>query len=536
MLGIRPRSTSRQAAVVFAATFLLHVVVVSVVRDRGWDDGAITMAFADTFAHTGRISITPSSEVVEGFSSPFWLLVLAGVYRTLPLGFDGMILAAQLLAALCAALGATLLWSLLRPFLPRTAILLSIAVFAYAPFLLETANGMEMTALSAVTLAILRLVARPQPRTWPILSLAALAPWIRLEAGGYVLAAAVAMIVLSRDRRRAGALIVGAVTSLLALTVARLVIFDSVVPNTILAKRWPVYGSETPVQHFVIPALDFAYALAPGVLLAVAAVGLRVPAFRLARIRNRALHRVVAYIAGYLVAVGIFNIAIGYNWGYHGRMEQSVIALAVVLAVYLAPAAARPLDSLRRLAPVLLAMSVLTVFGVFVGEEKMTRSWPVGRADDTTPASIAQTARALDEIRDRLGLATMSVLLPDIGGSALCCRQLQILDLGMLASSQLAREGYDAAGRYVEATRPDAIVDPAWGAGSTIYDTEYFRDHYVPVAFGDEWIYLQQKHFAHLRSQCSWISVDEAKPLWYNPDGYTEAYLRRLGDIDICRL
>ncbi len=118
MLGIRPRSTSRQAAVVFAATFLLHVVVVSVVRDRGWDDGAITMAFADTFAHTGRISITPSSEVVEGFSSPFWLLLLSGVYRPLPLGFDGMILAAQLLAALCAALGATLLWSLLRPFLP----------------------------------------------------------------------------------------------------------------------------------------------------------------------------------------------------------------------------------------------------------------------------------------------------------------------------------------------------------------------------------------------------------------------------------
>ncbi len=538
MSGIRAHAARFGGPVVFTSTLLIHVAVAVAIRSRGWDDGAITMAFADTFAHTGRFSITPSSEIVEGFSSPAWMLLLAAIYRFVPLGFDGMILAAQLLAALCAALGATLLWSLLRPLRPRTAATLSVAVFAYAPFVLETANGMEMTALSVVVLAIVRLLTSPRSSQWALFAFAALAPWIRIEAGGYLIAAAASMIVLSRAHRQAGTLIVGTVASLLASTAVRLAVFGSAIPNTILAKRWPVYGSDTLAQHVVIPLLDLAYALAPGILVALAAFGMRSPAFNLTSVPRRTVHRSIAYIAGYVVAVGLLNLAIGYNWGYHGRMEQSVIALAVVLAVYIVPGRSRrSADSLRRLAAVFLAMAALTVYGVFfTGEEEMTRSLPIGRADDTTPTSIAGTGRAADDLRERLGLPTMSVMIPDIGGTALCCQHLQILDLGLLASRDLARDGYNAAGRYVEATRPDAIIDPSWGAGSKIYATSYFAENYVPIAFGEQWIYLRRDRFSLLENQCSWISVEQAKPLWYNPDGYTEAYLRRLGDSPICRI
>ena len=109
-------------------------------------------------------------------------LQIASVYRVFPVGFGGMILAAQLLNALFAVLGATLLWELLRPFLPRMAVLPSIAVSAYGPFLLETANGMEMSALSAAALAMLWLIKQPQPRTtvpptrWNSLEVAATSP------------------------------------------------------------------------------------------------------------------------------------------------------------------------------------------------------------------------------------------------------------------------------------------------------------------------------------------------------------------------
>ncbi len=538
MSGTQPRAARRDGTIVFVATLLINAAVAAAIGSRGWDDGAITMAFADTFAHTGRISITPASEVVEGFSSPFWLLLLAGVYRLVPLGFGGMILAAQLLTGLSAALGATLLWDLLRRSLPRMAVILSVAVFTYAPFLIETANGMEMTALSVVVLAILRLITRTRSSASALFALAALVPWIRLEAAGYLLVAFAAMIVLARDSRRARPLILGTLTSLLALTAARFAVFGAVIPNTILAKRWAVYGADSLAQHIGIPLIDLGYALAPGALVALFSIGMRSPAIDLASIRHGTVHRSVAYVAGYVVAVGLFNEIAGYNWGYHGRMQQSIIAPAVVVAVWIAPAASRrSLDSLRRIASVVLAMACLTVFGIFfAGEEEMTRTLPIGRADDTTPMSIAATARAVDDIRARLNLPVMSVLIPDIGGTALCCRQLQILDLGMLADRKLARDGYEAAGRYVEEKRPDAIVDPSWGAGSKIYETSYFADNYEPIASGERWIYLRRDRLVLLENQCSWISVEQARSLWYNPDGFTETFLRERGAIPVCRL
>src|ERR1035437_8421632 len=42
-----------------------------------WDDGAITAAFAQTLAHSGRIALTPTSVTVEGFSSVTWFLLLS---------------------------------------------------------------------------------------------------------------------------------------------------------------------------------------------------------------------------------------------------------------------------------------------------------------------------------------------------------------------------------------------------------------------------------------------------------------------------
>ncbi|MES2221308.1 MAG: hypothetical protein V4587_10120, partial [Acidobacteriota bacterium] len=44
---------------------------------RSWDDGAITAAYARTFADSGRIALTPSSPQVEGMSSLTWLLLLS---------------------------------------------------------------------------------------------------------------------------------------------------------------------------------------------------------------------------------------------------------------------------------------------------------------------------------------------------------------------------------------------------------------------------------------------------------------------------
>jgi hypothetical protein len=531
-----------RVAVVVVGTFLVHAVFAFLVGNRGWDDGPITVAFADTFAHTGRIALTPHSEIVEGFSSPLWFMLLAGIYRLFPLSFDGMILASQLLSGLFAALGAAILFDLLRPFLPRAAMPLSIAVFGYATFLLETANGMEMSALSALTLAIVRLIREPRPHGRALLAVAALVPWLRFEASGYVIAGAVAMIVLARDYRRARALLFGTGLSLLVLEAARFAIFGSLVANTILAKRWAVYAPGSLRDQIQGAVVELAHVVAPGVLVLVLGVlGVRIPIFRgsLTRLQSRTTQPAVAYIVGYVLGVAAFNLAIGYNSGYPGRMAQSAVALVVILAVYCAPRAVRSLDSPPRLAAFLLTMLALTCFGIFHGDDRMSANWPLGRWDGTTPVAFRQTGQAADEVRTHLGLATMSVLLADVGGSSLCCKQLEILDLALLANRELARDGYGAFGQYLEKHKPDVIAThEGWSEVSRIYEQDYFRRAYVPVVVQGRWLYVRKDHFARLASDCSWITLDAAKPsrTTTGEGAIDKQYVETLGRAYVCQL
>src|ERR1700712_5559631 len=156
LLTERRRITASGAALaLFASVFAVHGVIALVVGTRGWDDGSITVAFARTFADSGRIAMTPLPGVGEGSSSPFWMLLLAATFRVLPLDFNGMLLASQLWAAIFAALGSALLYLLSRPFLKSAALPLSFVVFVSSGFFNETANGMEMTALSAAALAMI---------------------------------------------------------------------------------------------------------------------------------------------------------------------------------------------------------------------------------------------------------------------------------------------------------------------------------------------------------------------------------------------
>src|SRR5450631_4535773 len=94
----------RSVALVVLAQFAALIVVCSLIGDNGWDDGAITLAFARTFARHGRVALTPRSEVVEGFSSVSWFLLnsLAALVRP---SYRAAIVVSQVLSALsiCAS-------------------------------------------------------------------------------------------------------------------------------------------------------------------------------------------------------------------------------------------------------------------------------------------------------------------------------------------------------------------------------------------------------------------------------------------------
>ncbi len=508
-----------RALLLVVIVFSIHATIAVLIGTHGWDDGAITVAFARTFAETGRIALTPHSEVVEGFSSPLWMLFSAGTYEIHDFGFGNLILISQLWSALFAAIGAAILYLLLRSNLPRAALPLSFVIFVSSAFLNETANGMEMTALSALTLITVWWIHERKPShrgsDWAVLfTVAALAPLVRFEAGGYVIVGAIAVFI-ARDRRRAGALLCGACASLLVLSALRLALFDSILPNTILAKRWPPYPHAHSLQEKLALSRtvinDIAVVLAPGAVVGtIALLRRRIPpccSTLLGQSRSQRVQPGLAYILGYIAGVVGFNLAIGPNWGYPGRMEQSLVAIFVVAVVYFLAHAARSLESRGRLIAVLIVLLVLTLHGF---QDRINNRWFPERADNVTSANVRQTGETLEEIRKDLELPTLSVLIPDVGGSSVCCTQLQIHDLAMLADHTLAHGGYQALGPYLMAQHPDVIeTHGMWSSASGLYDLAYFRETYTPIIVRGRLFYLRKDLIGRLEKYCQPISLEQ---------------------------
>ncbi|MGW6903902.1 hypothetical protein [Streptomyces sp. NPDC054940] len=551
-----PASTPRQvdkkrdlplAFVLFCTTFFTHAALALFIGANGWDDGSITLAFARTFSDSGQIALTPASETVEGFSSPFWFLLMAGTFRVLPLDFDGMILASQLWSGVFAAVGAVLVYSLVRPYGRGRvrAWLLSLVLFGYGPFLNETINGMEMTSLSAVALAIVWLVRSGHRYAWIGLTLlAATAPWIRAEAVGYVVAGAAVLAIWSKQYRRAWALAAGAVLSLAVLTAVRLAVFGSLLPNTMVAKQSSPYSAHSTIRQLLqmfVAAVEVLYVLLPTAVIVITALagmrgGLRsvgTEAFR--RMRSRSWHPVAGFSLGYIAAVAVFNMGIGRNWGYIGRMEQSAIALGVV-AVVLSKARVRQfLKSTPRLIAVLAALLLLSSCGIerqFIA----ARLHPESQVA-VTPAVYRTAGEAMDEVRVRLGKPELTVLTPDVGGSSLCCSNLRILDLALLANTALAHDGYAAMPSYLKATQPDLVeTHGMWSEASKLYGVAHFRENYTPVVVRGMWMYLRNDLRMELDSRCTPITPEEARPLRYRGADVDERYVRSLNLDSVCRI
>ncbi len=234
---------------VFATVLAAHLVILLAVGLESWDDGYITLALARTFAETGHIGLTPVSEHVEGATSPLWFLLMAGIYKIGITSFAGFHIASQVVAALCSAAAAVLFYRLIQPAAPTAAWWITVLVFLLGPIRAETGNGMEMSLLCLVVLGILLLL-RDDGSRWPgVAALAALVPWIRLEATGYVIAGALAVWLFSspRNRRSLVAIVLASFGSVAVLVLVRYLVFGTVLfTNTMIAKQMPPYSPPYP--------------------------------------------------------------------------------------------------------------------------------------------------------------------------------------------------------------------------------------------------------------------------------------------------
>jgi hypothetical protein len=511
---------------------LFYVLMLAIVGPFAWDDGAIALAYARTLADTGRFALTPASEVVEGAASLLFMVSLSALQSLFAWSFDGLVRASQGVALLAWLATLWVLDRRLCDLVPQRAPRWwALGLLGLLPMpMAEVFNGMEMSCFALILLGLVAAFERRHVALWALIPLALL---VRFEAVFYLgLAFAAVAVCRPQDRRwalRAGAYML---TFWLLVALWRLQVFGDWLPNIIRAKLQAPY---TPGVH----GLALVQAKAEGLLaflkvnaawlLALAYLGWRsVRAGHGAGVR--ASVRSWDIKVWLVLAFALLGGVTGANWGYEGRLSLAALPLLVLMLAerWSAPAVTQPLA--WPLVGLLLATTLINV-NVAVGDAQalwrgayfqgyLPPAWQThadarmraGQVEFAhwmghTPASSRATGEVVERVRQSLGLHEIALLTPDVGGLALCCPQIKVLDYGLLSNRDLARSGYAGLDAYLEAQRPDLVITHGlWSAQSGIYRLPAFDREYVPVVLGGMQMWLRNEHLTRLLRSPMWLS------------------------------
>ena len=508
-----PRPVSRRnLALAVLVQFAAMVSVCWLIGENGWDDGAITLAFSRTFAHHGRVALTPRSETVEGFSSVAWFFLNALVALARP-SYHASIFIAQVLSALCISATTLLLartCALLR--LDKLSSTLTVLTFVgWGCSFAEASNGMEMGLLAAAVLLIVNELLAPRPRLPWLATGVVLAVTSRFEAILYVGLLALGARSVSGRRAFWAIVVAGSVTVLLLLG-WRLAVFSDVLPNTFWAKRWPPYGTSgasnllgrlagvAELPRFFLPPL-------------LALMILRYRGFDVAaawRSRRPALWTLVAPALGAILIGGLT----GQPWGYHGRMPYfafplGLLAFALLFSPWLeVPRRGSQLALAAGLCVLTSGLSILTGFPS--GELGTALA---GGTFGVSPRTYAESGQVFRRFVAAAELPRPTILTPDLGGLALCCDEFRVVDLGLLSNRVLAHRGPTALADVLDAEAPD-LIQAHWDWASTghLYDLPSFRAHYLPAFAGGTKVWLRREVAQAIEAKGRGCRVPESKP------------------------
>jgi len=496
----------RGLAVVVVVQFAALITVCSVIGDNGWDDGAITLAFARTFARHGVVALTPHSETVEGFSSVAWFLLNALPALAKP-SFDRAIFCSQLLSVLSICASTVLLrrtCSLLR----LDSLWTRLTVIGFAAWgcsFAEAGNGMEMGLLAAACLVLVNELLSPRPRAFWLAAGVVLAVTTRFEAVAYValLALGVASV---RGRRAFWVVVAACLGTVLLLTGWRLAVFADVLPNTFWAKRWPPYAAFG-VGSRLTAALElpFFFVVPLGALAILRPSGL-------ARGGGGREHRRSLSILGApILGAILMGALLGKHWGYWGRMPYFAFPLALALLALLLSSSVNATASKLRVA--VAVGSFVSAIGVSMTgfpSGTLAGAWHGGRFG-VTPHTYAASGEVFRRFASAAALQQPSILTPDVGGLALCCDEFRIVDLALLSNRKLAHRGDAALAEVLEAESPEIIETHwRWASLGGLLDLPVFRARYAPAFAGGTKLWLRRDVAGAIasRGRGCWVAAD----------------------------
>jgi hypothetical protein len=482
-------------------------IIALFVRAGAWDDGAITLAFSKTFAQTGRIALTPISEQVEGYSSVSWFLLNAALARWHP-DFEAAILIAQVLSAIFLSVTLYLQFFISRRLgLSASTATVTLLITAIGgPSIAETANGMEMTLLSASGLAFAYFIYfRPKP-TFAVLAATAFC-MTRFEAPFYLFFIAAPLVWTGR-RREAVAWMGVATVVVATIAFFRYHTFSDFLPNTIYAKMNPPYRALRwgMLRSRIEGILELPLLLSPFIVASVLCWlwGIRIRGID--KIVNHFKSPILFMLSSPVMGAEAFSLVAGKNWGYDGRMEFFSIPFALMMTAIIFDRSSRYHTETVRNAGLTLALLTIPVSWVFDNGQEM---WAIAHtlrpdkfnAPSLSPEFFRDTGRAVDRLRTLLNMDSIVYMTSDVGGVGLCCSRIRIVDIGLLASRSLARNGYSMLPAVLATERPD-VIEARWRFASlpNLYHLQQFAAEYKPVLINRTRFFLRSDHARALLS------------------------------------
>jgi hypothetical protein len=203
--------------------------------------------------------------------------------------------------------------------------------------------------------------------------------------------------------------------------------------------------------------------------------------------------RDLVILAAPVIAVELFALITGKNQGYLGRMVFLGLPFALLLFARLYDSLAVDLRAdMKRLLLVVAGVATVQIGLTLTASTALAGVSPPAEAMPVTPEAYRRTGLSIDRLRERLGLARIVFLTPDVGGLGLCCERIRVIDLGLLTSGPLARRGYGALPALIAAERPDVIeAHRGWAQASDLYDIPQFQRDYRPAMMDGLRIYLR---------------------------------------------
>ncbi len=504
--------------VLVAIAFFAQIIVAWRFWALTWDDSAITLGFARTFAHTGRIEPTPGSGIVEGYSTTLWMLLMAAVAKfvTSP---ATLLVIAKISTLLLNLANILLMRRWFLSWSTETIANLVAGSIGCGLMFYETINGMETPLILALVFVMLLLLPGPSRAARFCYLLAGSAFLLTRWEAAWLL---VPFVLVDRTRRRA---IIAAATWLAVFVLSNIVrwrYFGSVLPNTILAKHGVPYltsslGTEIH-RHLGEPVFIFAsfkiifIVVAAALLYEGAFLGERTSVVqRLRPLFRKSFHN--SWQLRFTLLFTLFSLilttAIGANWG--PAVRSFYCGWPFLFCLFLLPLSHLRVRTLTW-ATAALCLFALLRMTVHVQELRASDApiyMPRARVGD-----IATMATLLSEVQSAAHHPHLLYAGPDMGAVMLYTNDVRLIDLGLLCDPYLARHRYAAIDSYVlQQRQPDVIeVHDFWTKLTNFQAYPLFRERYRPVYIHGIRVFLT-------RTLISGIDPERLTEKPFGPDG-----------------